>query len=59
MYPNQKPWMNKKVHLLLKAPNDDLDDDLNNDLMIRSGDAQAYSTARANLRRGIKMAKYC
>lgn len=51
--------MNKKVHLLLKAPNDDLDDDLNNDLMIRSGDAQAYSTARANLRRGIKMAKYC
>ncbi|XP_041843488.1 uncharacterized protein LOC121641437 [Melanotaenia boesemani] len=47
-YPNQKPWMNKEVWLLLKARN----------TAFRSGDAQAYSTSRANLRRGIKKAKY-
>ncbi|TWW61216.1 uncharacterized protein LOC130525978 [Takifugu flavidus] len=47
-YPNQKPWMNKEVRLLLKARN----------TAFRSGEAQAYSTARANLRRGIKKAKH-
>ncbi|KAK3508864.1 hypothetical protein QTP70_010719 [Hemibagrus guttatus] len=48
-YPNQKPWMNKEVWLLLKARN----------TAFRSGDTQAYSTSRANLMRGIKKAKYC
>ncbi|KAK3538731.1 hypothetical protein QTP86_014323, partial [Hemibagrus guttatus] len=48
-YPNQKPWMNKEVRLLLKARN----------AAFRSGDTQAYSTSRANLMRGIKKAKYC
>ncbi|XP_056880878.1 uncharacterized protein LOC130521308 [Takifugu flavidus] len=47
-YPNRKPWMNKEVWLLLKARN----------TAFRSGEAQAYSTARANLRRGIKKAKH-
>uniref|UniRef100_A0A674NYU7 Reverse transcriptase domain-containing protein n=1 Tax=Takifugu rubripes TaxID=31033 RepID=A0A674NYU7_TAKRU len=47
-YPNQKPWMNKEVRLLLKVRN----------TAFRSGEAQAYSTARANLRRGIKKAKH-
>ncbi|TWW68217.1 hypothetical protein D4764_19G0000150 [Takifugu flavidus] len=37
MYPNQKPWMNRVVRLLLKACN----------IAFRSGDAQTYSTARA------------
>ncbi|KAI3356656.1 hypothetical protein L3Q82_003290 [Scortum barcoo] len=46
-YPNQKPWMNKEVRLLLKARNS----------AFRSGDAQAYSTSRADLKRGIKKAK--
>ena len=49
MYPNQKPWMNRDVRLLLKARNS----------AFRSGDAQAYSTARADLKRGIKKAKHC
>ncbi|KAL0201505.1 hypothetical protein M9458_004692, partial [Cirrhinus mrigala] len=49
IYPNQKPWMNKEVRLLLKARN----------TAFRSGDAQAYSTSRANLKRGIKKAKHC
>ncbi|KAI3374216.1 hypothetical protein L3Q82_005941 [Scortum barcoo] len=48
MYPNQKPWMNWDVRLLLKARN----------TAFRSGDAQAYSTARAELKRGIKKAKH-
>ncbi|KAI3355814.1 hypothetical protein L3Q82_004221 [Scortum barcoo] len=48
MYPNQKPWMNRDVRLLLKARN----------TAFRSGDAQAYSTARAELKRGIKKAKH-
>ncbi|KAI5617008.1 gastrula zinc finger protein XlCGF28.1-like, partial [Silurus asotus] len=48
-YPNQKPWMNKEVRLLLKART----------TAFRSGDAQAYSTSRANLKRGIKEAKHC
>ena len=45
----EKPWMNKDVRLLLKARN----------TAFRSGDAQAYSTARADLKRGIKQAKHC
>ncbi|KAI3367977.1 hypothetical protein L3Q82_026798 [Scortum barcoo] len=48
MYPNQKPWMNRDVRLLLKARN----------TAFRSGDAQAYSTARAELKRGIKKPKH-
>ena len=48
MYPNQRPWMNRNVRLLLKARN----------TAFRSGDAQAYSTARADLKRGIKQAKH-
>ncbi|KAK2912409.1 hypothetical protein Q8A73_006522 [Channa argus] len=48
-YPNQKPWMDKEVRLLLKARN----------TAFRSGNAQAYSTSRANLKRGIKKAKHC
>ncbi|KAI3366890.1 hypothetical protein L3Q82_009533 [Scortum barcoo] len=39
--------MNKEVRLLLKARNS----------AFRSGDAQAYSTSRADLKRGIKKAK--
>ena len=48
-FPNQKPWMNKEVRLLLKA----------RDTAFRSGDAQAYSSSRADLKRGIKQAKHC
>ncbi|KAI4879859.1 hypothetical protein NFI96_004004 [Prochilodus magdalenae] len=48
MYPNQKPWMNREVRLLLKARN----------TAFRSGDTQAYSTARAELKRGIIKAKH-
>ncbi|XP_060887251.1 uncharacterized protein LOC132958440 [Labrus mixtus] len=47
--PNQKPWMNKEVRLLLKARN----------TAFRSDDAMAYSVSRANLRRGIIKAKHC
>ena len=45
-FPNQKPWMNKEVCILLKA----------RDTAFRSGDAQAYSSSRADLKRGIKQA---
>ena len=48
MYPNQKPWMNREVRLLLKARN----------TAFRSGDTQAYSTASAELKRGIIKAKH-
>ncbi|KAI4875417.1 hypothetical protein NFI96_032939, partial [Prochilodus magdalenae] len=48
-FPKQKPWMNREVRLLLKA----------RDAAFRSGDREAYSSARANLRRGIAMAKHC
>ncbi|KAK0146238.1 RNA-directed DNA polymerase from mobile element jockey [Merluccius polli] len=47
-YPNQKPWMSREVRLLLKERN----------RAFRSADAQAYSTSRANLKRGIKKAKH-
>lgn len=49
MYPNLRPWMNRDIRLLLKARN----------TAFRSGDAQAYSTARADLKRGIRQAKHC
>lgn len=42
-FPNQKPWMNYEVQLLLKA--------------FRVGDAEAHSTARAKLKRDIRKAK--
>ncbi|KAI4874836.1 hypothetical protein NFI96_003053, partial [Prochilodus magdalenae] len=48
-FPNQKPWINREVRLLLKA----------RDAAFRSGDREAYSSARANLRKGIAMAKHC
>ena len=44
---NQKPWMNAEVHLFLKA----------RDAALRTGDMEAYSSARANLK-GIWRAKY-
>ena len=47
-FPNQKPWMNSEVRILLKARNS----------AFRSGDARAYSSSRANLQRGIKKAKH-
>ena len=47
-FPNQKPWMNREVRLLLKA----------RDIAFRSGDTQAYSSSRADLKRGIKKAKH-
>ncbi len=48
LYPNQKPWMNKEVRLLLKA----------RDAAFKSGDCEAYSLSRSNLKRGIQTAKY-
>src|SRR4029434_7919197 len=47
VYPNQKPWMTSKVKTLLQERNS----------AFRSGDKALYSTARANLKRGIKDAK--
>ena len=47
VYPNQKPWMTSKVKTLLQERNS----------AFRSGDKNLYSTARANLKRGIKDAK--
>jgi hypothetical protein len=49
IFPNQKPWMNREVRLLLKA----------RDIAFSSGDARAYSSSRANLKRGIKAARHC
>ncbi len=46
IFPNQKPWMTRKVRCLLKKRT-----------AFRSGDKAQYSTARADLRRGIKEAK--
>ncbi len=48
MYPNQKPWMNKVVWLVLKA----------RDAAFKSGDHEAYSLSRSNPKRGIQSAKY-
>lgn len=47
-FPNQKPWMNREVRLLLKARS----------AAFRSGDAETYSSSRAILKKGIKMAKH-
>ena len=47
VYPNQKPWMTGGVQQLLKKRN----------TTWRSGDKDLYSTAQANLKRGIKKAK--
>lgn len=47
VYPNQKPWMTSQVRSLLWA----------RDAAFSSGDRALYSTARANLRRGIKDAR--
>ncbi|KAK3571612.1 hypothetical protein QTP86_015348, partial [Hemibagrus guttatus] len=47
-FPNQKPWMNSEVRLLLKAK----------DAAFKSDDAEDYSRARANLKRGIRKAKH-
>lgn len=46
-FPNQKPWMSREVQILLKKC----------DSAFRSGDKPLYSTARTDLRRGIKSAK--
>ncbi|KAK0148638.1 hypothetical protein N1851_011033 [Merluccius polli] len=45
--PNQKPWMTAKLKALINA----------RDIVYRSGDTEAYSAARAALRRGISSAK--
>ncbi|KAJ8412065.1 hypothetical protein AAFF_G00143320 [Aldrovandia affinis] len=47
VYPNQKPWMNREVQQLVKERNS----------AFRAGDRAHYSTARANLKRGIREAK--
>ena len=47
VFPNNKPWMNRGVRLLLKTRK----------TAFHSGDVQRYKTARANLKRGIKDAK--
>ena len=47
VFPNQKRWMSKEVQMLLKKCNTTL----------RSGDKALYSTARADLKRGIREAK--
>ena len=47
VYPNQKPWMTREVKQLLKDRN----------TALKTGDRALYSTARANLKRGIRKAK--
>lgn len=47
IYPNQKPWMTRTVRKLLEERN----------TAFRSGDVALYSSARANLKRGIRKAK--
>uniref|UniRef100_A0A670JPL4 Reverse transcriptase domain-containing protein n=1 Tax=Podarcis muralis TaxID=64176 RepID=A0A670JPL4_PODMU len=51
VFPNNKPWLNRDVYLLLKARN----------AAFHSGDAQQYREARAKLKKGIRNAKamYC
>lgn len=48
IFPDQKHWMNSAVHILLKAQ----------DTAFKSGDVEAYSTGRTNLKRGIRSAKH-
>lgn len=45
-YLNNKPWMNRDVKLLLRE----------RDIAFRSGNKDLYSSARSNLKRGIKAA---
>lgn len=47
VFPNQKPWMTCEVQSLLKE----------RDSAFMSGDKALYSTARSNLKRGIKLTK--
>lgn len=47
VFSNQKPWMTSEVHKLLKA----------RDWAFRLGDTALYSTARTELKRGIRTAK--
>ncbi|KAK3567875.1 hypothetical protein QTP86_027317 [Hemibagrus guttatus] len=47
VFPNQKPWLDRKVRSLLKARN----------IAYRSGDRLAYSNARRELKKGITEAK--
>ncbi|KAK0154408.1 hypothetical protein N1851_003517 [Merluccius polli] len=47
-FPNQKPWMNREVRLLLRE----------SDVVYRSGDATASSSSRAKLKRCIREAKH-
>ncbi|KAI3372400.1 hypothetical protein L3Q82_022681 [Scortum barcoo] len=47
VFPNQKPWLDSTVKPLLKAC----------DAAYRSGDKLAYSIARKELKKGIKLAK--
>ena len=47
IFPNQKPWFTNGVRVLPRA----------RDTAFRSGDREAYSRARAALKRGIKNAK--
>ncbi|KAK0146537.1 hypothetical protein N1851_014143 [Merluccius polli] len=47
VYPNRKPWMNREVQQLLKE----------RITAFKSGDKALYSTARANLKRGIRKVK--
>ncbi|KAK1891469.1 50S ribosomal protein L1, partial [Dissostichus eleginoides] len=46
VFPNQKPWMTGRVHMLRAR-----------DSAFRSGDRALYSAARVDLRRGIIKAK--
>ena len=48
VYPDRKPWMTKEVQCLLK----------DRDTAFKKGDQALYSTARANLKRGIRKAAY-
>lgn len=47
VYANQRPWMTTEVRTLLKGRN----------AAYRSGDAEVYTAARADLKRGIRRAK--
>ncbi len=47
IFPNSKPWMTNNVKLLLKTRNS----------AFWSGDTQQYSTARMNLKKGVRKAK--
>lgn len=46
-FPNQKPWINSEVHKPLIAQ----------DRVFRSGDRALYTTARSDLKRGIRAGK--